>query len=338
MNLPRARRLLLRTAARVSVTAVSLLMGGCVWDTPRSTLVGGSDYNRAILQVYAIITWVTVVIALVVFAVLGFVLARYRERPGAAPSARRGHPALEIGWTIAPALVLLVIAIPTIQIVFRTQGLARPGSLEVTVIARQWWWEFRYAGLDVVTANELHLPAGRPVLLRLEGPDVIHSFWAPPLGGKRDVVPGRLNQLAFTPDRPGEYWGQCAEFCGASLAHMGFLVFVDAPDALERWVASQRAAAGEPQGAAADGKAIFAGSACVGCHTIKGVSAGTLGPDLTHFGSRTTFAAAMFPTSADILTAWIKNAPALKAEAKMPALGLSDDQARAVSAYLLSLK
>jgi cytochrome c oxidase subunit II len=327
-----------RAGTRASLAAIALLASGCVWRTPRSSIVAGSDYNRAILHVYAIITGVTVVIALIVFVVLAYVLARYRERPGTAPATTRGHPALEIAWTMAPALVLLVIAIPTIQIVFRTQGLARPGSLEVTVIARQWWWEFRYAGLEVVTANELHLPAGRPVLLRLEGPDVIHSFWAPPLGGKRDVVPGRLNQLAFTADLPGEYWGQCAEYCGASHAHMGFRVFVDAPDAFDRWVGAQRAAAAEPQGAAADGKAIFAGSACVGCHTIKGVSAGTLGPDLTHFGSRTTFAAAMFPNSPDILTAWIKNAPALKAGAKMPALGLSDDQARAIAAYLTSLK
>jgi cytochrome c oxidase subunit 2 len=158
------------------------------------------------------------------------------------------------------------------------------------------------------------------------------------MGGKRDVVPGRLNQISFTPEVTGEYWGQCAEYCGASHAHMGFRVFVDAPDAFDRWVAAQRAPAAEPQGAAADGKAIFAGSACVGCHTIKGVSAGILGPDLTHFGSRTTFAAAMFPTRTDILTAWIRNAPALKPGVKMPALGLSDDQARAVAAYLIALK
>jgi len=331
-------RVFVRAIAPALLAATVLVAGGCVWKTPMSSVVAGSDYNRAILHVYTIVTWVTVVIALVVFLALAYVLARYRERPGAVASTTPGLPALEIAWTIVPALVLLVIAIPSIQIAFRTQGKPRPGSLEVTVIARQWWWEFRYAGLDVVTANELHVPAGRPVLLKLEGPDVIHSFWAPPMGGKRDVVPGRLNQMSFTPEVPGEYWGQCAEYCGASHAHMGLRVFVDTPDAFDRWVAAQRAPAAEPQGAAAEGKTIFAGSACVGCHTIKGVSGGILGPDLTHFGSRTTFAAAMFPTRADMLTAWIKNAPALKPGVKMPALGLSDDQARAVAAYLVTLK
>ena len=331
-------RVFVRAIAPALLAATVLVAGGCVWKTPMSSVVAGSDYNRAILHVYTIVTWVTVVIALVVFVALAYVLARYRERPGAVPSTTPGLPALEIAWTIVPALVLLVIAIPSIQIAFRTQGKPRPGSLEVTVIARQWWWEFRYTGLDVVTANELHVPAGRPVLLKLEGPDVIHSFWAPPMGGKRDVVPGRLNQMSFTPEVPGEYWGQCAEYCGASHAHMGLRVFVDTPDAFDRWVAAQRAPAAEPQGAAAEGKTIFAGSACVGCHTIKGVSGGILGPDLTHFGSRTTFAAAMFPTRADMLTAWIKNAPALKPGVKMPALGLSDDQARAVAAYLVTLK
>ena len=331
-------RVFVRAIAPALLAATVLVAGGCVWKTPMSSVVAGSDYNRAILHVYTIVTWVTVVIALIVFVALAYVLARYCERPDAVASTTPGLPALEIAWTIVPALVLLVIAIPSIQIAFRTQGKPRPGSLEVTVIARQWWWEFRYTGLDVVTANELHVPAGRPVLLKLEGPDVIHSFWAPPMGGKRDVVPGRLNQMSFTPEVPGEYWGQCAEYCGASHAHMGLRVFVDTPDAFDRWVAAQRAPAAEPQGAAAEGKTIFAGSACVGCHTIKGVSGGILGPDLTHFGSRTTFAAAMFPTRADMLTAWIKNAPALKPGVKMPALGLSDDQARAVAAYLVTLK
>jgi cytochrome c oxidase subunit 2 len=234
--------------------------------------------------------------------------------------------------------VLLVIAIPTIQVIFRTQGTASPQALEVVVRGYQWWWEFRYPALDVVTANELHLPAGRPVLLRLEGPDVIHSFWVPKLGGKRDVIPGRVNQIAMVPDTPGEYPGQCAEFCGASHANMLMRVVVDAPADFERWVAAQRAPAGEPAADVAEGRDLYARSACVGCHTIRGVSAGALGPDLTHLGSRQTIAAGLFPNTPQALAAWLRDPPALKPGVKMPNLGLTEAQARALAAYLLSLK
>ena len=318
---------------------ITLGVGGCAWDGPMTTLVPRSDFARSILHVYGIITWVAVAIALIVAAVLVWVLVRFRDRPAAPlPPQTRGHTALEIGWTITPALVLLAITIPTIQVIFRTQAAPVREALQITVLARQWWWEFRYPGLEIVTANELHLPAGRPVALTLDGPDVIHSFWVPQLGGKRDVVPGRRNGLAFTADTPGEYRGQCAEFCGLSHANMGMRVVVDTPGAFERWVAAQRTTPAEPTGLAAEGKAIYARSACVGCHTIRGVSTGALGPDLTTFGSRRTLAAGMFPSTVETVTAWLKNPTALKPGSKMPPLGLTDDQARAVAAYLLSLE
>jgi cytochrome c oxidase subunit 2 len=304
-----------------------------------STVVPRSDVARTILDVYGLITWFALGIAAVVFAGLAWVLFRFRERPGAPlPPQTRGHTLLELAWTIAPALVLLVIAIPTIQAVFRTQADPAGTALEVAVRARQWWWEFRYPALGVVTANELHLPAGQPVVLILEGPDVIHSFWVPRLGGKRDVIPGRRNTLVLTPEVPGEYWGQCAEFCGASHANMGLRVVVDSAETFARWVAGQRAAPAEPTGAAAEGRAVYARSACVGCHTIQGVSAGTLGPDLTHFGSRRTLAAGMVPNTAAHLVAWLRDPQRLKPGAKMPALGLTEAEARAVAAYLLALE
>jgi cytochrome c oxidase subunit 2 len=305
-----------------------------------STLVARSDLNRSILSVYGIITWASLGIAVVVFGVLGWILLRFRERPGGLlPAQIRGHTALEISWTIAPALILLVIAIPTIQVIFRTQTAAvPPGALEVTVRGWQWWWEFRYPSLEVTTANELHLPVGRPVAFSLEGPDVIHSFWVPQLGGKRDVVPGRPNRITLTPERAGEYWGQCAEYCGASHANMGLRVVVEEPAAFERWVAAQKAMPPEPTGPAAEGKTIFARRACVGCHTIRGVSAGTLGPDLTHFASRGLFGAGLWTTTPDNVVAWLKDPPALKPGSKMPNLGLGDAEARALAAYLLSLK
>lgn len=304
-----------------------------------STVAGHSDFAREILRVYGIITWAAAIIALVVFLALAWVLLRFRDRPGApAPPQTRGHTLLELSWTVAPALVLLVIAIPTIQVIFRTQAAPSAQALEVVVRARQWWWEFRYPTLGVATANELHLPAGRPVALTLEGPDVIHSFWVPQLGGKRDVVPGRVNRLTLTPDATGEYWGQCAEFCGISHANMRLRVVVEAAAAFERWVAAQRAPPAEPSGAAADGKTFFASHACVGCHTVRGVSAGVLGPDLTTFGSRTTLAAGLLPNTPENVAAWVKDPGAIKTGAKMPNLGLSDAEASAVAAYLTGLR
>jgi cytochrome c oxidase subunit II len=320
---------------------MAVLAGGCAFDGPMSTLVARSDLNRAILSVYTIITWACVVIAIVVSAVLAIILLRFRRTPGAdgLPRQIRGHTALELAWTIAPALVLLIIAIPTIQVIFRTQSAAAPpNALVVTVRGWQWWWEFRYPSLGVVTANELHLPVGRPVLFDLDGPDVIHSFWVPHLGGKRDVVPGRRNRLTVTPERTGEFWGQCAEFCGASHANMALRVIVEEPAAFDRWVAAQTASAPEPTGPAAEGKAVFVRHACVGCHTIQGVSTGVLGPDLSHFGSRALFGAGLWPATAEHLVPWLKDPPALKPGAKMPNLHLTDAEATALAAYLLSLK
>ena len=324
----------------VLVLAAIALLGGCAFDGPMSTLVARSDLNRSILSVYKIIMWATTIIGLVVFAILAVALLRYRERAGAPlPRQIHGHTAMEISWTIAPALILLVIAIPTIQVIFRTQSAAAPkNALEVTVRGWQWWWEFRYPTLDVVTANEVHVPVGRPVVFTMEGPDVIHSLWIPQLGGKRDVVPGRKNRITLTPEEPGEYWGQCAEFCGASHANMQLRVIVDEPAAFDKWVAAQKAAAPEPAGDAVAGKDIFAKSACVGCHTIKGVSAGVLGPDLSHFGSRKLFGAGLWETNVDNVAAWVKDPPKLKPGSKMPNLHLSDGDAKAVAAYLVGLK
>src|SRR5262245_20334842 len=194
-----------------------------------STLVARSDMAHDVLSVYGLITWAAVGIAALVFGILAYVLVRFRERPGAPlPPQTHGRAWLEIAWTIGPAIVLLVIAVPTLQVLFRTQTLATPrDALEVVVRGYQWWWEFEYASLGVKTANELHVPAGRRIVFKLEGPDVIHSFWVPKFGGKRDVVPGRGNTIVLTPDTTGEYWGQCAEYCGASHANMGLRVLVD---------------------------------------------------------------------------------------------------------------
>jgi len=319
--------------------ALLLILGGCAWDTPQTSLVPRSDLTRAIQGVYGIIAWVALVIGVLVLGLIAWILVRFRQQPGTPmPRQVRGHSTLEIAWTVAPAVVLLIIAVPTIQVIFRTQAPASPNALEIEVVGKQWWWEYRYPSLGVVTANELHVPAGRPVALKLVGWDVIHSFWVPQVAAKRDVIPGRLNHIVFTADTPGTYWGQCAEFCGTAHANMMLRVMVDAPENFDRWVKAQLAPPPEPSGLAAEGKALYAASACVGCHTIQGLSAGTLGPNLSHFGSRTTLAAGMLPIGPEALAAWLIDPQAVKPGAKMPKLGLSAEQARAVAAYLLTLK
>jgi cytochrome c oxidase subunit 2 len=160
----------------------------------------------------------------------------------------------------------------------------------------------------------------------------------PQLGGKRDVIPGRINRLVFTPEVPGEYLGQCAEFCGVSHANMRMRVIVHPRETWPAWVAAQQAPAAVAAAGVAEGAALYAKSACVGCHTIRGVSAGVVGPDLTHFGSRQTVAAGILPNTLENVAAWIKDPPAIKPAAKMPSLGLTDEQTRAIAAYLLSLK
>ena len=305
-----------------------------------STLVARSDMARDVIALYALITWACLAIAVVVFGVLAYVLLRFRAREDSVlPAQTHGRPWLEIAWTIGPALILLIIAIPTVQVIFRTQTQAKPpDAIEVVVRGYQWWWELSYPELGVVTANELVVPAGRPVYFALEGPDVLHSFWVPKFGGKRDVVPGRRNALTVIPDAPGEFWGQCAEFCGVSHANMGLRVVVLSLEDFDRWLARQRMPAAEPAGDAAAGKAIFAASACVGCHTVRGVSTGVLGPDLTHFGSRRTLAAGVYENTPEHLTRWVRDAPRMKPGVKMPAFAYDDAQARSLAAYLMSLK
>jgi cytochrome c oxidase subunit 2 len=214
----------------------------------------------------------------------------------------------------------------------------------VTVTAQQWWWRYEYPGEKVVTANELHIPVGRPIFLSLESSDIIHSFWVPKLAGKQDVTPGRTNHLTIEADRPGEFFGTCVEYCGLSHANMRLRVFAQSPADFAAWLASQQRPPIEPSGGlAAKGERVFMSAPCAGCHTINGTKAqGTVGPNLTHFASRTTFAGSIFARTAGNLRRWLTDAPAEKPGSKMPAgvaqMGLSQDDITALIAYLQSLR
>jgi cytochrome c oxidase subunit 2 len=221
---------LLLIAAAIGLTA-------CSAEYPQSSLHPTADFSRDIDTLYRTIFWWALGVFVVVETALLVVVVRYRDRPGAGePRQIHGSTALEVAWTLAPAVVLVFIAVPTIRTIFRTDGAPPPGALEVEVVGKQWWWAFSYPEYGITTANELHVPQGRPIALTMTSDDVIHSFWVPKLGGKRDVMPGRTTRIAFTADSVGEVYGQCAEFCGDSHANMRFRVVVDAASDFDRWV------------------------------------------------------------------------------------------------------
>ena len=234
-----------------------------------------------------------------------------------------------------------MITIPTIRTIFRSQPAVAPkGALEIKVVAHQWWWEFDYPD-GAKASNELHIPVNRPIRLSLESPDVIHSFWVPQLGGKRDVVPGQINELTFIATVVGMYPGQCAEFCGLSHANMRFRTFVDSPDDFAKWDRAQLAGPVAPPASdqlASDGAKVFADSPCTTCHMIQGISKGYIGPDLTHFGSRTTLAAGVLKNTPENVAKWIEDPQEIKPGANMPPLLLPGPKLDALVAYLESLK
>ena len=338
-NLQRARR---ARVPRLGALAVGLALAGCgLLDSPATTLVPRSDFGWTSHRIFIqILRWDTAIF-LVVQVLLLVAVFRFRERdPKAIPRQVRGSAMLEIIWTLIPAVILTFIAFPTVSAIFRTQAAAPRDALRVKVIGHQWWWEFQYPELGIVTASDLHLPVGRPVSLEIGSVDVIHSFWVPGLGGKRDATPGNQTRIVLTADTPGVYYGQCAEFCGASHANMRHLAVVETPEAFQAWAAKQKEeAASPPDGSpAAAGLQLFRTGTCVGCHTIRGVSGGGIGPDLTHVGSRRTIAGGILPNTPENLARWVRHAPQVKPGSLMPEQSLIDAQVAALVAYLQSLR
>lgn len=283
-----------------------------------------------------------VVLCAAVFLLVAVLLLRaLRARPRRAP-----NPWL---WVVGGGIVMPAVLLSGVlaHAVWRTGTLVADTGhdLIVTVIAHPWWWEIRYpdpsGGPDIVTANELHLPVGRRVTLGLTASDVIHSFWVPALGGKSDAVPGRTTQWQVRLREPGTWRGQCAEFCGEQHARMALHVVGREPEAFDAWLAAQARHADPPaDDAARRGQAIFVARHCIACHTVRGVSAGQGGPDLTHVGSRSHIAAGTLPTGVAQLAAWIADPQAYKPGARMPASGeaLSADDLDALAAWLASLR
>ena len=300
-----------------------------------------------IYSLSVLVLGVSAAIFVVVAGLIVYSIVRFRRRPGdddREPPQIYGSNPIELAWTVVPLLIVFVLFLVTSRTLLAVQRApAPPGALRVTVIGHQWWWEFRYPDLGIVTANELHVPVSspgdrRPTYLQLESVDVVHSFWIPQLNGKTDVIPNRANSMWIEPMRPGIYLGQCAEYCGTQHAHMLLRVEAHPEEEFDAWVASQRAPAVVDASAAA-GRALFQSVACVNCHRVDGtVADGVFGPDLTHLMSRATIGAGVAPNTPDALREWVNNPDRLKPGALMPAMKLSQADVDQVVAYLTTLK
>jgi cytochrome c oxidase subunit 2 len=304
-----------------------------------------------IRDLFHLVLGITGGILVVVMGMLLYCIGRFRARRGdtTEPPQIYGSQPIEVAWTVAPLLTVFVLFLVMVR---SSEAVRQPvipddaKPLRVTVIGRQWWWEFRYdrygeRSLGFVTANELHVPVGQPVVLDLQSADVVHSFWVPRLTGKTDLIPGRVNQTWFTKVAAGTYLGQCAEYCGTQHANMLLRVVADEPATFDAWLADQAKPAVEAPAMAA-AKRQFLSLNCINCHTIRGTPAqGTKGPDLTHLMSRSTLASGMVPNDRAHLYDWVNDPSGpekIKPGCLMPSLGLDKKQVALVVDYLETLK
>lgn len=308
----------------------------------QTTMQPASDNADRVQGVYVLIFWLAGGVFAGVMALTLVFALMFREKEGAEALQIHGNSRLEVLWTFIPVIIVVVMAVPTFNAIVEIESDAPDDALELVATGHQWWFEFQYPDSGVVTANEIHLPVDRAVNIAIESVDVIHSFWVPRLSGKVDMVPGHQNGLWFTPNEVGVYLGQCAEFCGLSHANMRFRVIVESQADFDAWIAAQLtpADAAPADEAVAAGLQQFQQSGCVGCHVINGVSEvpGTIGPNLTHVGSRSTIASGTLPNTAEDLATWLHNPPGVKPGSRMPNLNLSDEQIGRLVTYLQSLQ
>jgi cytochrome c oxidase subunit 2 len=351
----RLRRAALVAAAGLAVVVLASCGERTGPDNEQNALRPAGPDARKILDLTQPFFWIAVVIgAFVLFGTI-YVAVRFRARPGddEAPKQVHGNTILEVGWTIVPALILAVMAVPTVATIFDlAKDPTDPNTLRVTVTARQWWWQFHYDDAsNIETANELHIPAGTPVVLTLQGPPpcsgencydngVIHSFWVPELGGKKDVVPGRSHFLRLEADEPGTYLGQCAEYCGLAHADMRVRVVAHTPAEFRAWQQRQQ----EPLRPAVAAKFDEYNQqyGCLACHSAEPTKPGAAGPNLTHLGDRIGLAADKYRLTFDNLWKWVWDAPGRKPTGefgqRMPSFKdrMTQDQAKEIACFLLT--
>lgn len=316
------------------------------WNT--TVFVSKSPEAREIRRLSWLVVGITAGIFIVVEGLLVYAIIRYRRRRGedeedeGEPVQLYGSNPVELAWTVIPILIVVALCLATVRTIQNVQPTRteRPeNALTVEVIGHRWWWEFRYPELDVVTANELYAPVGRPIWLELGSADVIHSFWVPELQGKMDAIPARTNYWRFTADEEGTYLGQCAEYCGNQHANMLIRVVVVDEQSFDEWASNQALPAVKEQTEQVrKGREVFLEYACQNCHGIAGVSEGNYAPDLSHLMSRKVIAGGMLPNTVNNLKAWIDDPQAIKPGCDMPALKLDPEQIEMLVAYLATLK
>jgi cytochrome c oxidase subunit 2 len=338
-------------AFRAAVCSVPLFASAALAQSPTSIFAPAATPAHSIFTLSMLVLSVTLAIFLTVAGLLLYALIRYRHRPGdedREPAQIYGSNQIELSWTVIPILIVVMLFLATTRIILRTQAIPKPKTaMDVTVIGHQFWWEYRYPNLGVVTANELHIPVSdpahpTPTYLTMSSADVAHSFWVPRLAGKTDVIPNRVNTMWLDPQQAGLYLGQCAQYCGTQHAKMLLRVYAQSPADFAAWASQQKLPAqqdfaGNP--AAAEGRAVFMRNACMNCHAISGTAAtGRFGPDLTHLASRDTIASGAIQNTPQNLRAWIDNPNSMKPGSLMPPMHLNDRDLDAITAYLTQLR
>ena len=314
---------------------------------PTSIFAPVSTPAQSIFDLSLLVLEVTGAIFVVVFCLLAYAVVKYRRRPatdGREPAQVYGSTQLELAWTVIPVLIVVILFLAAARVIASVQNAVHPSNaIEVTVIGHQFWWEYRYPSLNVVTANELHIPVSdpahpTPTFLKLLSADTDHSFWVPRLAGKTDLIPNHPNDTWIDPHETGLFVGQCAQYCGTQHALMLLRVYVQTRADFDRWIQEQSRPA-QVSNTVSEGQRIFERTACINCHTVAGTAAnGRYGPDLTHLMSRDTIASGAAPNTPANMRRWVQDPNAIKPGCKMPAMGLSDPDLNAVTAYLESLR
>ncbi|MBX3001222.1 MAG: cytochrome c oxidase subunit II [Caldilineaceae bacterium] len=339
------RRIRSKWIGAISSLLLTFLLVGCSTDTTPNMLDAQGSAAAEINSLWWLMFWLALLVFVAVITLTTMAIYRSRQRKTAAPNHYSARPTF---FLTAGAIIPLFILIPLIIVSVRaSRTITLPGAqsmMTIDVIGRQWWWEVRYPDHGIVTANEIHIPAGERVAFRITSQDVIHSFWVPQLHGKLDMNPGRVNVIHLEAAEPGEYMGLCAEFCGLQHTFMLFWVIAHPPESFAEWIAQRQQAAVAPTDALqARGQEVYFAAACDQCHVIEGITRlesqiGAVGPDLTHYASRGTLGAGRAENNAETLAAFIINPHAIKPGVHMPPTPLSTDDLEALVAFLMNLE
>ncbi len=344
---------MIRAVRELAIFALSslLLPPVALADPSHSTLTSifapESTPAKSISDLSIFVLAITGIIFLVVFTLLVYSIAKFHATSANAknePAQVYGSTQIELAWTVIPILIVVVLFLATARTIHAIQDAPEPANaVDVTAIGHQFWWEFRYPKLGIVTANELHIPVSdpdhpTPTFLKLLSADTDHSFWIPQLGGKTDLIPNHPNSMWMDPRQTGIFLGQCAQYCGTQHAKMLLRVSVDSPQDFAVWVRSQQQPAVQDP-SVITGRQVFERTACINCHTVSTTAAdGRFGPDLTHLMSRVTIAAGAAENTPENLRLWIQDPDRIKPGSLMPAMKLTDTDLNAVVNYMETLR